>query len=101
MGIPFHRGEYGVWNQVVLAAVALAAAFSAVSGLVMWWRRRPPGALAAPPLAAADLRGVPGRWWALMAGLAVALPTFGASLTVLAALEAARWLVARPRAAGG
>jgi uncharacterized iron-regulated membrane protein len=39
VGIPFHRGEFGVWNQVLLALAALAAVFSVVSGLVMWWQR--------------------------------------------------------------
>lgn len=100
VGIPFHRAEYGVWNQVVLALVALAAVFSAVSGLVMWWLRRPKGALAAPPLSPADLRGVPMGWWAAFAAMAVAMPVFGWSLLVMVALEALRWFGSRrPRLA--
>ena len=49
VGIPFHRGEFGLWNQALLALAALAAMFSVVSGLVMWWQRRPRGKLAANP----------------------------------------------------
>ena len=95
VGIPFHRGEYGVWNQVLLAIAALAAVFSVVSGLTMWWLRRPQGALAAPPLSPADLRGVPLRWWAVLAALALAMPVFGTSLLVMAGLEGLRWLTGR------
>ena len=90
LGIPFHRGEYGLWNQLLLAGVALAAIFSGVSGVVMWWLRRPRGRLAAPPLTVAQLRQVP-RWlWPVVALLGFAMPVFGASLLVLVGLEAAR-----------
>jgi len=92
VGIPFHRGEYGVWNQVLLAMAALAAVFSVVSGLAMWWLRRPPGALAAPPLSAGDLRDVPVHWWAVLTVLAVAMPVFGASLLAMSLLEGVRWM---------
>lgn len=88
VGIPFHRGEFGVWNQVVLALAALAAIFSVVSGLAMWWLRRPRGKLAAPSLPNRHVAQVPLWLWPLMAGLAWALPVFGWSLLVFLALEA-------------
>lgn len=90
VGIPFHRGEFGLWNQVLLALAALAAVFSVVSGLAMWWLRRPRGRLAAPRLSVRDLRDAP-RWlWPLAAVLGWALPVFGWSLLLLSAVEGAR-----------
>lgn len=88
-GIPFHRGEFGVWNQVLLALAALAAVFSVVSGLVMWWKRRPKGRIAAPPLDMAQLRHAPLWLWPAVAGLAWAMPVFGWSLAALVVLEGA------------
>ncbi|MFG6459541.1 PepSY-associated TM helix domain-containing protein [Roseateles sp. BYS96W] len=99
VGIPFHRGEFGVWNQGVLALAALTTVFSVVSGVVMWWQRRPRGKLGAPALQARQLRQVP-RWlWPLMAALAWALPVFGWSLLAMLALETAAWSVRHRQAA--
>jgi uncharacterized iron-regulated membrane protein len=89
VGIPFHRGEFGVWNQLLLALAALAAVFSVVSGVVMWWQRRPRGKVGAPTLPARHLKQVPLWLWPLMAALAWALPVFGWSLLVMLALEGA------------
>lgn len=100
VGIPFHRGEFGVWNQALLALAALAAVFSVVSGLVMWWQRRPRGKVGAPTLQARALKAVPLWLWPLMAGLAWALPVFGWSLLVMLALEGLARLRPRARAAG-
>jgi uncharacterized iron-regulated membrane protein len=95
VGIPFHRGEFGLWNQALLVAAALAAIFSVVSGLAMWWLRRPRGKLAAPTLPARTLKAVPLWLWPLMAGLALALPVFGWSLLAMLAVEALAWLAPR------
>lgn len=103
VGIPFHRGEFGMWNQVLLILVALAAIFSVVSGLLMWWRRRPGGRLAAPRLDRTELRRLPRRVWywlmPLAIGLSLALPVFGWSLALFVAIEGLR-LVLRPDSAG-
>ncbi|PTT82673.1 PepSY domain-containing protein [Pelomonas sp. HMWF004] len=88
VGIPFHRGEFGMWNQVLLALAALASIFSVVSGLVMWWQRRPRGKVAAPTLPARTLKAAPLWLWPLMAALAWAMPVFGWSLLVMLGLEA-------------
>jgi uncharacterized iron-regulated membrane protein len=88
VGIPFHRGEFGLWNRGLLAAAALALMFSVLSGLRMAWLRRPRGGLGAPPVSAATLRALPAWLWALGLALAFALPVFGLSLLVFIALEA-------------
>ena len=90
IGIPFHRGEFGVWNQVLLGLAALAAIFSVVSGVVMWWLRRPRGRVAAPSFERQHLRGVPPWVGVLAVGLAVALPVFGWSLLLFVVLESVR-----------
>lgn len=101
VGIPFHRGEFGVWNQALLVAAGLTLIFSVVSGFAMWWLRRPRGAAAAaaPALTRTDLGAVPRRLrWTIAASaaaLACALPVFGVSLLVFLGIEAAR-LLARP-----
>ncbi|MFN3304021.1 MAG: PepSY-associated TM helix domain-containing protein [Roseateles sp.] len=97
VGIPFHRGEFGVWNQVLLALAALAAVFSVVSGLVMWWQRRPRGKVGAPTLPNRHLRQAPLWLWPLMAALAYAMPVFGWSLLAMLAAEALTRLLHRSR----
>lgn len=88
VGIPFHRGEFGVWNQVLLGLAALTAIFSVVSGWVMWWQRRPRGRVAAPSVQARHVRQAPWWLWPAMAALGWAMPVFGWSLLCLLALEA-------------
>lgn len=97
VGIPFHRGEFGWWNQVLLILTALAAVFSVVSGLMMWWHRRPRGGLAAPQVSRQTLRQLsPRTWWWLLplaGALSLALPVFGWSLALFAGIELLRlWL---------
>lgn len=106
VGIPFHRGEFGVWNQVLLILTALAALFSVVSGLVMWWMRRPGGRLAAPKVGRTELRRLPARVWFWLAplamGLSLALPVFGWSLALFTGIEVLRlfWESRASRAPG-
>jgi uncharacterized iron-regulated membrane protein len=97
IGIPFHRGEFGLWNQALLALAALAAIFSVVSGIVMWWQRRPRGQLAAPTLNRQHVQQVPMWLWVLALALAFAMPVFGWSLLLFAALEAVRLVVPASR----
>jgi uncharacterized iron-regulated membrane protein len=92
VGIPFHRAEFGVWNQVVIGAAALAAIFAVVSGFVMWWKRRPARRVGAPVLSTRQLRAVPLWLWPLTAALAVLMPVFGISLLVFIAFELAALL---------
>lgn len=90
VGIPFHRGEFGLWNQAVLGLAALAAIFSVVSGVVMWESRRPRGRVAAPSFDRQHLRGVPLWVVGLALALAAILPVFGGSLLLFVVLESLR-----------
>jgi uncharacterized iron-regulated membrane protein len=90
VGIPFHRGEFGWWNQALLIFSALAVMASVVSGFVMWWKRRPAGKIAAPAIGWGHVRAVP--WWmvVLALGLGYVMPVFGISLAALLAVEICR-----------
>ena len=95
VGIPFHRGEFGLWNRVLLVLAALVTLFSVVSGWVMWWKRRPQGSVAAPSLTLRQLKGVPGWLWLMAGVLCWALPVWGWSVLALVATELAGALVHR------
>jgi len=87
-GINVHMGqEFGLANQLVLAAACLAIVLLCVAGGVMWWKRRPAGGLGIPPLPAARgaLRGV----LALMIAGGIVFPLVGASLLVMLMLDLA------------
>lgn len=63
VGIPFHRGEFGWWNQALLLVFGLGVLFSLLSGWVMFFKRR----AAAPKQALSNAlpRLLPGAWRAL------------------------------------
>lgn len=96
LGIPFHRGEFGLWNQVLLVLTALGLVGSLVSGLAMAWRRRARGA---PQLAPGTWRRLPRGLWLSAGLLALALPVFGLSLLVYAAGECLAAAIGRRRLA--
>jgi uncharacterized iron-regulated membrane protein len=103
VGIPFHRGEFGWWNQLLLVMAALTAIFSVVSGFVMWWLRRPQGRVAAPAVGRAQWRAISRSQAAvllvLIGVLSYAMPLFGWSLMLFVLLEVLRWLfLSRPAA---
>ncbi|MES2069599.1 MAG: PepSY domain-containing protein [Pseudomonadota bacterium] len=88
VGIPFHRGEFGWWNQALLLLVAASAVFSVVSGYAMWWKRRRAATISAPKVRPAHLRAIPWQLALAMLVLACALPALGISLLLLLTLEA-------------
>ena len=94
VGIPFHRGEFGVWNQVLLVLAALTAIFSVVSGFAMWWLRRPRGRIAAPVVGSVELRSMARVQVLALVSIGVvlsfAMPVFGASLLLFLLMEALR-----------
>lgn len=89
LGIPFHRGELGIWNQVLLFVFAAGVLFSLVSGWAMFFKRRRAGLAGLPKL-------VPGAWRAVLPaavalgiGLCALMPLLAVSALLVAALEAA------------
>jgi len=99
-GVAWHEGQlFGLVNQLIGVATALALVALAISGFVMWRRRKPADVLGAPPTAKATtrMRGVTAIIWVL----AALLPLLALSLLaillfdrlVLPRLPAlARWL---------
>jgi uncharacterized iron-regulated membrane protein len=93
IGIPFHRGEFGWWNQALLLLFGASVLFSLVSGWVMFFKRRLPGSLGLPRL-------LPGAWtspsalaWLLGAAMCALMPLLFISACVLMLLELglAKW----------
>lgn len=87
IGIPFHRGEFGLWNQALLAVFGLGVVASTVTGWAMWWRRRSAGGpVLLRPAAWADVRW---RWPVLTAAIALCalVPLMAAFLAAVLLLE--------------
>jgi uncharacterized iron-regulated membrane protein len=87
IGIPFHRGEFGWWNQALLLVFGLGILFSMVSGWVMFLKRRQPGTFGLPRL-------LPGAWksaspgtWITAALLCVAMPLLALSAVAVLIIE--------------
>jgi uncharacterized iron-regulated membrane protein len=103
-GIAWHEGQlFGLANQLIGVATALALITLSVSGFVMWRKRKPAG-LGAPPKPNARLqgKGVP----VIMAAFFVLLPLFALSIVALWLFDRlalphmprlAGWLGVRPR----
>jgi uncharacterized iron-regulated membrane protein len=91
IGIPFHRGELGWWNQALLLAFGGGILFSMVSGWVMFYQRCQAGLPGLPRL-------LPGAWRAASPGaavlgglLCVLMPLLGISALAVLAAEAMLW----------
>ena len=92
IGIPFHRGEFGVWNQVVLFVFGVGILFSLVTGWVMVYKRWAAGASIWPAL-------LPGTWrsvspWAWLGGafMLLTMPVLAMSAVPVVLFEAfASW----------
>lgn len=104
VGIAWHEGQlFGLANQLIGVATALAMVTLAISGFLMWRRRKPESGLGAPPAPRdpARLQGVA----AIVLALAIFLPLLAASLVLLLVVDrlvlprlprAARWLGTGP-----
>ncbi|MEH6458353.1 PepSY-associated TM helix domain-containing protein [Chitinimonas sp. JJ19] len=97
IGIPFHRGDFGWWNQGLLLLFGLGVVFSLVSGWVMYFQRRRHGASILPRLLPGSWRALPITAWPLLPILLLGMPVLAASSCVIALLEG--WLHYRERAA--
>jgi len=84
-GIAWHEGQlFGLANQLIGVATALALIAISIMGVMMWLKRRPRGAIGAPPPADGRVRG---GFIAGLVMLGVLLPLFGASVLVLLVVE--------------
>jgi uncharacterized iron-regulated membrane protein len=89
IGIPFHRGEFGWWNQLLLLIFGLGMLFSLVSGWVMYFKRRRSRWLDLP-------RMLPGAWrspsplcWLTAVAMFAMMPLLALSAALLIAIEVA------------
>jgi uncharacterized iron-regulated membrane protein len=87
IGIPFHRGEFGLWNQALLLVFGIGVLFSITSGWVMFFKRRQPGSLGLPHL-------MPGAWqspsiaaWLTAGVLFFLMPLLAISSAAVLAIE--------------
>jgi uncharacterized iron-regulated membrane protein len=88
IGIPFHRGEFGWWNQALLFVFGAGVLFSLVSGWVMLVKRQRQGASLLPRLMPGAWTSMPRAGWVLAAVLCVAMPLLAASAAAVVAIEA-------------
>jgi len=87
IGIPFHRGEFGVWNQVLLFVFGAGVLFSLASGWVMCVLRLRRGGAVLPRLVPGAFGAMPVGGWIACALLLVAMPLFALSGAALVLLE--------------
>lgn len=83
IGIPFHRGEFGWWNQVLLFVFGLGVMFSIVSGWMMYFKRRKQGLRGIPSVMKGAWKSVP--WWAWLGAvlMLIAMPLLAMSATLV------------------
>ncbi|MBX9869242.1 MAG: PepSY domain-containing protein, partial [Burkholderiaceae bacterium] len=99
VGIPFHRGEFGWWNQALLVVVGLAVIFYIVSGYAMWLQRRAfqrqagklSAGLSAPAVQVRHAKAVPWWLWLIFIALGLALPVLGAAMLFVLVFEVAHF----------
>jgi uncharacterized iron-regulated membrane protein len=89
VGIPFHRGELGVWNQLLLFVFAAGVLFSLVSGWVMFFKRRRASAFGLPKLLPGAWRATPPAALLAAIGLCALMPLLAWSAAAVIAIEAA------------
>lgn len=87
IGIPFHRGEFGWWNQLLLLIFGLGIIFSLVSGWIMFFKRRKTGASGLPKLLPGAWRSASMATWISAAVMCIALPLLALSAAFVVALE--------------
>jgi uncharacterized iron-regulated membrane protein len=97
VGIPFHRGELGWWNQILLFLFGSGVVFSLVSGWVMAFKRWRHGAPVPPPLLPGAWKSLPAGAWIATALLLALMPLLAACAPVIVLAEAIIAWRRRPR----
>lgn len=87
IGIPFHRGELGIWNQLLLFVFAAGILFSLVSGWVMFFKRRRAGIAWLPRLLPGAWRSLPPLAMLLGLALCALMPLLAISSVALVVVE--------------
>jgi uncharacterized iron-regulated membrane protein len=87
IGIPFHRGELGVWNQALLLLFAVGVLFSLLSGWAMFFQRRRSGLLGLPKLLPGAWRAVPFGGVMLGVAMCALMPLLAISASAVLVLE--------------
>jgi uncharacterized iron-regulated membrane protein len=87
IGIPFHRGEFGWWNQALLLVFGLAVVWWLVSGWVMYIKRNRQGVIGLPRLLPGAWRSVPRGAWITAVPLLWLMPLLALSAAAVAAVE--------------
>jgi uncharacterized iron-regulated membrane protein len=96
IGIPFHRGEYGLWNQALLVLFGAGILFSLISGWTIFFKRWKRGHPTFPPSRPDAWRHASLWSWPLGALLMLAMPLLAATALPVAAAEAfAAWRAGR------
>lgn len=87
IGIPFHRGEFGVWNQALLFVFGVGVIFSIVSGWMMYFQRRSQGLRGTPAVMKGAWKSVP--WGAWLGGtfMLAAMPLLAISAAAVLLVE--------------
>lgn len=99
IGIPFHRGEYGLWNQALLVLFGGGILFSLVSGWTMFFKRWRRGRPIFPHPAPGAWRHAAPWSWPVGAVLMLAMPLLAATAVPVALVEAvAAWRAHRQAA---
>jgi uncharacterized iron-regulated membrane protein len=96
IGIPFHRGEFGVWNQALLFVFGVGVIFSIVSGWGMYFKRRRQGQSILPMVMKGAWRVVPLGAWLGGAFMLLAMPLLAISALGVMVLEGAIALNRQP-----
>jgi uncharacterized iron-regulated membrane protein len=74
IGIPFHRGEFGIWNQFLLFIFGAGVIFSLISGWTMFFNRFKGDSFFIPPVHIGSWRGIPISIWLLALALLCLIP---------------------------
>ncbi len=98
IGIPFHRGEFGLWNQAVLLVFGAGILFSLISGWVMVFKRLASGVSVWPVVLPGAWRSVSLGGWVTAGLMLMAMPVLAVSAVPVALLEMV-WAWRRPASA--
>lgn len=89
IGIPFHRGEFGVWNQALLLIFGLGVVFSIGSGWVMYFKRRAKGIAGLPRLAQGSWKSASPMTIGVALIMVISMPLLAISGAIVALIEVA------------